>query len=293
VGTHKPQKWLSSQIDAVRYDALFESLTFDYDRSRFLSLQLPYSSGWLSIPPLVRFSIPHRHYILLLKYRLGIPLSRRVSICPCCKIVDLDRFGHHAASCKFRPGLYTRHNKVRNLLSTSLQKAGFATHLEPLRLLPNLGSGDERPADVLVENFLENGVDLCIDVSIGNPCALSYLSHSSVTKGYVAALLEGAKNAHYAAECAKENLGFLPFVMETFGGFGSCAAKLIKRIGRALQNAEDSSQFDQPLDVEASDLANEASAAKMSNSFANELSFACQVALGNSLAARYPKTAVD
>ena len=71
-------------------------------------------------------------------------------------------------------------------------------------------------------------------------------------------------------KCNENRLGFTPMVMEVYGGFGSRALPILRRLGRGLAAVSKDHDVD-----------------RATNQLASRLSFACQRALARGLVARY------
>ena len=111
------------------------------------------------------------------------------------------------------------HDSIKHLLRQELSNAGFTTEMEK-----NAGSEDKsRPGDVKVINW-DEGKDLYIDCAIINP--MTRRRKSSLITGGVGAAAdneEKRKRDKYAGKIDDKTSIFLPFIMETQGGFGKTA----------------------------------------------------------------------
>jgi hypothetical protein len=269
----KPQQVMSARADQEAQKALIAATTSLADRARLRSLTLPYAGSWIMVSPskALGFRLRPREFRLLLRYRFGLPLAGGAQPCPMCQDRSptlLDPMGTHAASCYGYPGLSTRHNRVRDALLALARKAGFTAESETNHLLA-LGGGDaegRRPADVLVHSW-EGTKSICLDVSVVNPLTPSALQR---WPGWAVEFAEDKKIQDSAVLCAQNDLLFLPVVMETYGGFGSKAMQLIRKLGKALAAAADDGDEAQAI-----------------NNLGTKLSFVCQQALARSLHARY------
>jgi hypothetical protein len=283
-GHAKPQQWCSGLVDAALRLRLLASGDRTQDsqqdhaadriRARLLSASLPYSGAWLSAFPIrhLDFTLPSRMFRMLLRYRLGIPLASSPSLCGHCNGQTLDIYGDHAAQCPGVFGNTARHNLVRDALFVLLKKANFAARTEVLRLFP--GDPGKRPADVLVD-YWTGSRSVCLDVAISNPLSLSAIKYAAKRPGYAAHHTASKKQSKYAAACRVNNLAFVPFVLETFGGFGPSAVAVVKRIAAALSDASDMTL------------------AVATHRVATRLSFVCQRGLARTLASRYPTLLLD
>ncbi|GKA80420.1 hypothetical protein Tco_0787016 [Tanacetum coccineum] len=69
-------------------------------------------------------------YLIILKYRLMIPLFPVDAICPVCCKACLDSFGEHAVHCKKLSGFKYRHDMVRDVLFDICRRAGISAKKE-------------------------------------------------------------------------------------------------------------------------------------------------------------------
>jgi hypothetical protein len=222
----------------------------------------------LLTPPLraLGFQIDSRTFIMLVKYRMGLPLAAAVAPCTY-STGTLDIYGIHAASCSGKFGLSYRHNRVRDCIKAQARRAGMRATDEEPRLLTN--DPTLRPADVYIAEWhLSRG--MCLDVSIVNPLTDTAVVAASTTPASAAAHAEKHKMARYHKLCADSGHEFSPVVMETYGGFGELARPILKRISKALSTCTDQDESD------------------ALNTLCNNISFACQKALGEALTSRYP-----
>ena len=136
---------------------------------------------------------------------MGIPLlASGGETCLECGGVT-DEFGAHIFTCKaLNP---SHHNAIRDLLHAQ------ALHNE----LAMFGRDNDRPADVFIPNFL-HGKDTCIDVSI--VCSFTDIAKAALTAGHNITRAEEVKRDKYEAGLDRLQLAFIPFVMESMGGFG-------------------------------------------------------------------------
>jgi hypothetical protein len=110
------------------------------------------------------------------------------------------------------------------LLCSFIRAAGGVPFLEPTGLD---GTGGLRP-DIQV-HF--PGGPVLVDGSITHPSAKSYVNMASTTPLSAAAKREHYKHLKYDLLAADEKSTFIPFVLETFGGFGKEASRFIKKLG--------------------------------------------------------------
>lgn len=112
-----------------------------------------------------------------------------------------------------------RHNKVL----FNLAQIASILHI-PTQIEPRVDYKDRRRTDGL---FIFQEEPTAIDVSITHPCARSYVNAARVQLG-AASQREKKKTLEYDKRHAEQGIKFLPFVMETLGGFGPRAVDFIK-----------------------------------------------------------------
>ena len=97
-----------------------------------------------------------------------------------------------------------------------------------------------------------------VDVSVVHPTAASYIPTSSRRILATAAAAERRKDAKYLQRAAAENAEFVPFIVESFGGFGNKARCLCPHWLSALvpircQEPATARDSRRPLDAELAD----------------------------------------
>ena len=112
------------------------------------------------------------------------------------------------------------------MLLNPAQLAGIL-HI-PTQIEPRVDHKDRKRTDGL---FIFQEEPLAIDVSITHPHARSYVGAAKTQLG--AAVLREKKNiTEYGKRQADQGIRFLPFVMETMGGFGPQAENFIRAMAR-------------------------------------------------------------
>ena len=108
------------------------------------------------------------------------------------------------------------------------------------QLAHGLGS-QIRPGDITFPRFSE-GFDFVVDVTIGCPVAESYIRKAGVVPLYAAEDLAKKKHhkydvviEHYASENQRP-MKFVPFAIESYGGFAPEAESFLKLLGRKYSN---------------------------------------------------------
>ena len=125
-----------------------------------------------------------------------------------------------------------QHNTIRNILKAEARTANLnpATN-EPAGLLDLFGRFNDRPADVFIPNFV-NGRDTCIDVAIVS--SFTDMANAAITAGHNARRSEEGKRNKYEADVDRLRMTFVPFVMESLGGFGAGRQQVFRALGPAI-----------------------------------------------------------
>ena len=112
-----------------------------------------------------------------------------------------------------------RHDLGVRILSRFVQRAGGSCYVEP-----KFYSG-KRP-DVHI--YFPSSRTM-VDVSVVHPGAISFARHAHVPL-YAAHCRERDKTSKYRKVAETESAQFVPFVLETFGGFGTQALKFVSDV---------------------------------------------------------------
>ena len=165
--------------------------------------------------PLLRLN--STHFSLAIRLRLGLPPQDDLPAeCACGE--DLKSNPDHFIVCRLlrRTSATTRHDRVLYLLARLSRTVEIATRAEvPLE--------DQKRPDA---NFYLHNRTIATDVSIIHPAAASYCKQAAKILG-AAAIREKEKKRDYSDQALAEGLDFIPFVLETFGGFGREATSLL------------------------------------------------------------------
>ena len=226
----KPQHWLQSQVNSQLRGDLLSSCS---DRFKALvnACSYSYSGDWLRVVPIrdLRLEMPSNAYQRCLQYRLGVPLYSSEVTCGHCGEMS-DCSGDHDSWCRGSlQRVSVRHNAVRDLLFQKAAEAQLGPQKEPQNLIPQ--HGELRPADVFIPNF-RYGRDVCIDVSIVSP--FLHIEQASATPGFNANFKASQKISKYRNMCQENGLDFVPFVMESIGGFHPDSIQVINRLARKI-----------------------------------------------------------
>ena len=203
--------------------------------ARMASLGLPHAGNWLSVVPSPALGLHLRpsEFIPAIKYRLGIPVYSSEGSCPACA-AQSDRMGDHALGCVSTSDRIARHNMLRDVIYETAASADLGPAKEERHLLPGTSA---RPGDVMIRRW-SDGKDAAIDVTVTSPLAKSNVAGAAAKAG---ASLDKAclrKKRETEDACRQEGLVFLPFALETLGGFHSGALAQVKLLGSALARSK-------------------------------------------------------
>ncbi|CAM8889842.1 unnamed protein product [Rhodiola kirilowii] len=228
----KPQQWLSGLAAEVIRDEIKGR-----GGARVCTLvnavSVSGSGIWTTAIP-TPFSGLHMNpaaYRMALKYRTGRNVFPVSQACTSCRgLQTSDAAGDHDSHCPGGGRRIRRHNAVRDALFTFFREANLGPRLEVAGLL----EGGEKPADILVPAW-DDGKDLCVDVSIVSPFVGE---GAEMESGEAARRAEERKISIYGAGCSANGLIFEPFIMESLGGFGGRADRLIRTVAARWAEAK-------------------------------------------------------
>ena len=224
LGKWKEQGAWADECYDVRCQA-FDGCTVDRLRSLRRLHCAPNAGLWLTAHPKPgeweRFSA--QEWQALLAFRIGAPLYPPNSSCKACGN-PMDPFGDHAVCCA-SSGLYWHHDRVRDALMQLTKKAGWNPELEVC--IPN---SRDRPADILLRS--SESRPLAVDVTVTHPLRIQGPTAARGEVCLAADLAEKAKLAASAGACEQVGWAFRPFGVETTGGLGPSATRLVKQLQR-------------------------------------------------------------
>ena len=98
-----------------------------------------------------------------------------------------------------------------------------------------------RPGDVLIRRWTD-GKDGAIDVTVTSPLAASNVSDAAAKPGASLGKACARKKRETAEACRAEGLVFIPFAIETLGGFDTTATTQVKQLASALARSKGSDE---------------------------------------------------
>jgi hypothetical protein len=210
----------------VRFVQLLQSATSEAERARLLAVSLESASDWLhAIPiPSLGLHLDPMNLHIACGLRLGSTLCHPHE-CNCGNMVEPN--GRHGLKCKSARG-----RKMNKLIKRGLNQAKLPSTLEPIGLSRK---GDNRRPDGLTYTSWKNRKCLIWDFTCADTLCKSYVKKASTEVGSAAAGREDKKVDKYSN--LSENYHFVPVGIETYGAYGPQAIKLIKQIGKKIQEA--------------------------------------------------------
>ena len=232
----------SLKVDSLNQSLLLQNINEEgevREIARMASLGLPHTSSFLSVVPSPSLGLHLRaaEFIPVLKYRLGIPVYTCDGPCPACSLPS-DRMGDHSLGCAKTGDRIARHNMLRDVLFEAAASADLGPSKEERHLLPGTIA---RPGDVTIRRWI-NGKDGAIDVTVTGPLSPSNVAGAAAEAGSSLTKACKRKVRETAEACRQEGIVFLPFAVETLGGFHSGATAQVKQLAAALARCKGSEE---------------------------------------------------
>ena len=214
------QKTLSMAA-AEKVTATLLQASSPVDAARFFACAAPYASAWLSDPFLARPMTDEAHGAAC-KLRLNQPIS---SLTTCLCGHDLQNDPWHILSHKGGGEAGRRHDEIVDRLVDAVHRAGGQAWAEPRQDFWQ----DRRRTDIFA---VMGPKSYHIDVRVTHPTSVSYVT--TACQGSLQAAEEAAqeKKRRYAAMAHSEGATFVPFIVETYGGFGKDARAFIADLAK-------------------------------------------------------------
>jgi hypothetical protein len=186
--------------------------------------------AWVYAAPRKGFIFNSTEYAMALRLLLGMPQTdvfhRSTVCCKSDKNINgsrVDNYLHHALSCgaEGSAGLRDRrHNAICRILQRALREVQVSIDVEaPVK--------DGR-MDIVAHG---DTTDWFIDVVITNPLTDGVLERTSKVKLWAAKVAE-KKKFHKYSHLKENDREIVPFSVETTGGFGDSADRLLKRLSK-------------------------------------------------------------
>ena len=209
----KLQRTLTRAAEAATHQATLIAAT-PLDRTRILACSAPLASAWLAdpFPATPMHDQAHTAAMLL---RLNLPISSSLThYCHCG--FDLTTDPWHCLVHKAGNFAILRHNNIIDVLADFVGKAGGRSWVEPRQQHWH----DDRRGDLRVvlgaQTFL-------LDAGVVHPTSPSYLRHATLRALGAAENYASIKTTRYREMARQEESTFVPFILETYGGFCKAA----------------------------------------------------------------------
>jgi len=218
LSANKLQHALTEQTESIRAEISLKHMSAS-DRARTLSTSNSGSAAPFTCSPTSEATtLPPAAVSSAAQYRIGT-LKMDCRLCACGKAVTTPS---HVLSCKKLRGRFVRHDCIVNVLMKACSRAGIAVTREVMVI-----DGTQKRMD-LVLHFATGRV--WVDVSIVNPQAKSYVGCDGRERR------EREKQGKWAMHAMKQNVMFVPFILDTFGAMGGLAKKLLARIAASARH---------------------------------------------------------
>jgi hypothetical protein len=228
---------ISNRLQLRAEMAKAEAAGDEVTQARLLAVTAPGAPIWLTTDPSSPAqSLTDTQYQICSKMRLGLEPLPLPSDCASCGTANAcAEDPTHPLNCIAQKGrtITIRHNDAVDSICVSAFHAGGLAIKEPRDLG---GRGDRTRPDI---QLLLNGHQLLVDVTVRHPTCMTNIQHGSATQQLAAAHKgEAEKKRKYDAMAKTQHAKFIPFAVETYGGMGKSARKLIKRIASVAQDRQ-------------------------------------------------------
>jgi hypothetical protein len=239
------QRQACHQIEAATYTRMHHQSS-SYRKALLTSLVAPGSSHWLStIPTQPTYRMKDESVRLACRHRLGLlPFDQLINRnCSCIKHDSFNDDPDHFHSCvKYkRTALTYRHDNIVQVVCDLARLAGFSAtrepngHIRPENIANSNPCSEEynQHADILLVKY---DMKLYLDVSIARPTTASQLKDGSKTLHtplQSSRIRSCHKHGKYDDIAEINDYEMIPFVLETYGGIGAEAVRLLKRLSKS------------------------------------------------------------
>jgi len=220
------QRDLSELIDEHTFRTLCDGASIA-DKARLMAVSAPHAGAWLDARPTPELKRSNIAFTTMTVVWLGETFEIDATHkCSCCFKRDFDARAHHALLCDRGGDRSVRHDRMRDGLERIAQEAMVLPIREPPHLVST--SRKSRPADVLIRNL--NGDQVAVDVTVWTPFAQE-IQPLAATNRLAAA---GAGEASKRSKWAHLTLKFTAFAIESTGGIGKEAQKLLDALFKRI-----------------------------------------------------------
>jgi hypothetical protein len=204
--------------------------------ARLRSIIAPQAGMWMIAIPSAdkpENRLTDSQYQLSARHLLGLdPLDRMPTACACASNTardhgaDLSKNPWHYFDCSQlrRRSINTRHDSIAHVVARWANRAGLVSVLEPYYLFQHQGL---KRCDV---QLVGHGSNIIMDVTVVDPTSPTHVSSSSKSTLHTAMKTEQRKIVKYGEDAKRHGLTLYPFAVETYGGWGPSANKLLQHI---------------------------------------------------------------
>eukprot|EP00005_Dracoamoeba_jomungandri_P008786 CAMPEP_0174275236 /NCGR_PEP_ID=MMETSP0439-20130205/59713_1 /TAXON_ID=0 /ORGANISM="Stereomyxa ramosa, Strain Chinc5" /LENGTH=1043 /DNA_ID=CAMNT_0015367321 /DNA_START=1318 /DNA_END=4450 /DNA_ORIENTATION=- len=216
------QQALTADQDLACFTNLFTHAD-SHTRNRLHSLTQQNGAHWTTILPTHQYlQLSSNTLVDTCHLQLNLPtLQLPSNECLCgTDISPTSAFDHFMVCPQTRRKEVTdRHDSIKYTLALLAGQAGMQAHIEPT----TFNNSHEHP-DLRI---IAGTQVIYLDVSIVHPTAQSYLKYGAEKDGYACANREKEKDRMYKERIEAQGDTFFPFVLESYGRFGSQALKVL------------------------------------------------------------------
>ena len=201
----------------VHIKTQLEATETDEDRARRLSASEQHASRWLTtFPTQEQFYMSNTQVSIAVRNRLGL---RPLQLLRTFNELSRIRGNHNYA-------ISIRHNLIRDALASIAARAGALVEREPW-------VNRRKRADLLLRLTQQPQTEFFVDLMVVAPTTLHHLAAAQSQLG-AAAAGEEAKTEAYRG-IMQEDQQLMPFVVESFGGIGQQAKRVLQALAVCAQ----------------------------------------------------------
>ena len=126
----------------------------------------------------------------------------------------------------------TSKSHLRNMLYTTLHRAGLSAHLEEGSSW-SIEKPKSRPADIIVANW-DRGFSAAFDVSVISPLNPLHIVEAGISPGAAAKATKERKHRNNDAKCEELGWRCIPMVVESYGFWGTEASQPLSQLASRL-----------------------------------------------------------
>ena len=203
--------------------------------AHYKAYSAPHAHRWKSVIPSRRaHTLSASHYVVSARLNLrlrpyAIPLPPQCASCNLHNAVALDPWHHLCCNSHKRQEINMRHDAVVHALYQHADHSGAAACKEP----HGLSTEDGRRPDLQIAL---PGAHILTDVVVSHPLAPSHFSVAAVDHLAIAAGAAEGKVIKYADVASTQAAQFIPFSVESTGGIGPDASRLIDLLSLAARD---------------------------------------------------------